>query len=168
MRSCFTLAHLLQRKTVITASGFKAAERALTDHSPAAKRELSIYFFFIIEENYMITIHLNIVENGTELSLNHLAELFSEKVAGVLYDQLIKTSPTGRAEGALPTHKESESRTPKAVNITEGARLLGISPVTLRLYAANGKIRVVRIGRRILVPMESIEKVLKEGVTNHR
>jgi len=104
----------------------------------------------------------------TELSLDHLAKLFSEKVAGVLCEQLIKTRPAVGAEGDLPARRGSESTMPKTVNITEGARLLGISSITLRLYAAKGRIPVVRIGRRILIPMESIEKVLKEGVTNRR
>jgi excisionase family DNA binding protein len=48
--------------------------------------------------------------------------------------------------------------------INEAARILGLRPPTLRVRVKRGQIRVVRIGRRVLVPMESIEKVLREGI----
>jgi excisionase family DNA binding protein len=37
------------------------------------------------------------------------------------------------------------------LSIREAADLLGISPWTVRLYITQGKIRPVRVGRRVLV-----------------
>ena len=51
-----------------------------------------------------------------------------------------------------------------AVGVNEVARLLGLSPATIRQYVARGRIRAVRVGRRVLVPMEVLEKVMVEGV----
>ena len=61
---------------------------------------------------------------------------------------------------------ERERNAPKrlAVGVYEAAKLLGVSPFTVRNYIASGKIRAIRVGRRVLVPMEVLEKVIVEGV----
>jgi len=48
----------------------------------------------------------------------------------------------------------------------ETARLLGLSPATIRQYVARGWIRSVRVGRRVLIPMEVLEKVAVEARTD--
>ena len=62
-------------------------------------------------------------------------------------------------------HGEGDRLRPKAVGINEAARLLGIRPPTLRVAVKDGRIRIVRIGRRVLVPIESIEKEVREGIS---
>ena len=53
---------------------------------------------------------------------------------------------------------------PRAHNFREGQRILGVSRSTFyRLEAAN-KIKLLRIGRRTLIPADEIERLLKEGV----
>ena len=52
---------------------------------------------------------------------------------------------------------------PLAVPIPEAARLLGISPHTIRAYIREGKIRHVRFGRRVLVPMSEVVRLSQEG-----
>ena len=53
---------------------------------------------------------------------------------------------------------------PLAVSIPEAARLLGISPHTVRHYIREDKIRVVRYGRKITILMTEIERLAREGV----
>jgi excisionase family DNA binding protein len=54
--------------------------------------------------------------------------------------------------------------TPRAHSFRDGQRILGISRSTFyRLEAAN-KIKLIRIGRRTLIPADEIERLLKEGV----
>ncbi len=53
---------------------------------------------------------------------------------------------------------------PLAVDIGEAGRLLGISPHTVRLYVRQGKIRAVRFGRRLSIPMAEIERLARVGV----
>ena len=42
--------------------------------------------------------------------------------------------------------------------------MLGVSLWTLRLYVARGALRATHVGRRVLIPMEVLEKVTVEGV----
>ena len=53
---------------------------------------------------------------------------------------------------------------PRANSFREGQRILWVSRSTFyRLEAAN-KIKLLRIGRRTLIPASEIERLLKEGV----
>jgi len=53
---------------------------------------------------------------------------------------------------------------PRAHSFREGQRILGISRSTFYRLEATGKIRLLRIGRRTLVPDSEVERLLKEGV----
>ena len=53
---------------------------------------------------------------------------------------------------------------PLAVGVNEAAKILGISPWTTRCYVTQGALRAVHVGRRVLVPMEVLGKVVLEGV----
>ena len=67
----------------------------------------------------------------------------------------------------MAIESQEKRKEAKAVGIAEAARLLRVSPYTVRLYI-QGKIHAVHFGRRVLVPMESIQNVLKEGVARGR
>jgi excisionase family DNA binding protein len=54
---------------------------------------------------------------------------------------------------------------PLAVSVEEAAELLGISVFTVRRSIQKGLLRAVRIGRRVVVPMESIMLLLQTSVS---
>lgn len=57
---------------------------------------------------------------------------------------------------------------PRAVGINEAARLLSLSPATIRAYVSRWKIPCVRIGRRVLIPPETINELVGKGLpTGH-
>ena len=50
-------------------------------------------------------------------------------------------------------------------SIDEAARLLGgISPWTLRKHISSGRLRVVRLGRRVFVDTEELERIRRDGL----
>jgi excisionase family DNA binding protein len=49
-------------------------------------------------------------------------------------------------------------------SIDEAAGLLGISPWTVRAYVREGKLKPVRLGRRVLLPEEELERLVAENV----
>jgi excisionase family DNA binding protein len=55
---------------------------------------------------------------------------------------------------------ESESL---VVNVREAARLLSLSPWTIRLYLRTGKLRAVKIGRRILLERSELRRIIELG-----
>ncbi len=61
----------------------------------------------------------------------------------------------------------TSSLQPLAVSIADAARLLALSPHTIRLYVRQGKLQVVHFGRRISIPMNEIERLAREGVPTH-
>jgi len=121
----------------------------------------------------MFTVELRFKENGREVSFDWLVDEFAAKFARVLKEHIVARKNEAfsnanelgsQAREYLAPHVEGERLTPKVVGINEAARLLGIRPSTLRVQVKQGKIRIVRIGRRVLVPMESIERVVREGI----
>lgn len=52
---------------------------------------------------------------------------------------------------------------PLAVDIREAARLTSLSVFTIRRHIKRGLLKATRVGRRVIVPMESLEKLIQEG-----
>ncbi len=52
---------------------------------------------------------------------------------------------------------------PLAVDLSEASRLTSLSVRTLRRYVRMGRLKVVRVGRRVLVPIGSLKELLKVG-----
>ena len=50
-----------------------------------------------------------------------------------------------------------------AMGLRQAAEAVGLSHWTLRSYIRQGKIRAVRIGRRILVEPEELQRLVEEG-----
>jgi excisionase family DNA binding protein len=53
---------------------------------------------------------------------------------------------------------------PLAVSITEAGRMLALSPYTISYYIRHGKIRSVRFGRRVSIPIAEVERLSREGI----
>lgn len=49
------------------------------------------------------------------------------------------------------------------LSIEEAAGRLGLRPVTVRIWAAARKIARVKLGRRILIPVGEIERLIEEN-----
>ena len=50
----------------------------------------------------------------------------------------------------------------KNVTVKEAAKMLYVTELTIRNYVKNGKIQASKIGRRIVINLESLENSLKE------
>jgi excisionase family DNA binding protein len=51
-----------------------------------------------------------------------------------------------------------------AVDVREAARLTSLSVFTIRRRVRSGDLRAVRVGRRVLIPVHALEKLVREGV----
>jgi excisionase family DNA binding protein len=48
-------------------------------------------------------------------------------------------------------------------NVKEAANALGLSPWTIRRYIIDGKLQIVRLGRRVLLEPAECRRLLEEG-----
>ena len=48
-------------------------------------------------------------------------------------------------------------------SVEEAAALLGISPWTVRSYIRDGKLKAVRLGRRVLIEETELERLVAEN-----
>lgn len=48
-------------------------------------------------------------------------------------------------------------------NVKEAGTALGLSPWTIRRYIVDGKIRTVRLGRRVLIEPSECRRLVEEG-----
>jgi excisionase family DNA binding protein len=97
------------------------------------------------------------------LSLDELVEPFLQAIQAAIRQEVQRILPSGSTP-APPEEKKSEVVRPVALSKAKAAQALGVSARTLVYCIAQRKIHVLRIGRRVLVPMNSIEAVLKRGV----
>lgn len=51
----------------------------------------------------------------------------------------------------------------KLLNVNDAADLLSISPWTVRAYIREGKLRSVRLGRRVLLSETELERLINES-----
>ena len=51
-----------------------------------------------------------------------------------------------------------------AVSVSEAAKMTTLSRGTIRSYARSGRIKAVKVGRRTLVPITTLEDLIREGV----
>jgi excisionase family DNA binding protein len=49
------------------------------------------------------------------------------------------------------------------VGVKEAAAALGLSPWTIRQYIREGKIRGIRIGRRVLIEPSELQRLVEQG-----
>ena len=105
----------------------------------------------------MLSIEVHIVSNGRLLSLDDVTDLVAGKVANRLSLEL--------KERSVPPSEVTRSDSRKAVGINEAARMLGIGRSTLWNLISEGRSRVVRLGRRVLIPMAVINAALRDGTS---
>jgi excisionase family DNA binding protein len=65
----------------------------------------------------------------------------------------------------VPLNRVSKPE-PLLVSVSETASLIGVKPSTLRAWILARKIHFVRVGRRVMIPRETINKVCAEGLAS--
>jgi excisionase family DNA binding protein len=53
----------------------------------------------------------------------------------------------------------------KLMSIEEAANALGLKPVTIRQWAGMRRIARVKLGRRVLIPADAVERLIEANLT---
>lgn len=80
-----------------------------------------------------------------------------------------KPAPVPPPHLTTPPWEAPKSKTePRTIGIHEAARLLSLSPATIRKYISRQKISCVRIGKRVLIPIDTINELARNGLPTGR
>jgi excisionase family DNA binding protein len=89
------------------------------------------------------------------------AQRRAQKKAGAVWDRY-KRRIIAEREGTVPTWKLDP--TEPRLKIEEAAERLGHTHWTLRRWAREGRMKYLRLGRRLYVPTAEIDRLLSEGL----
>jgi len=101
---------------------------------------------------------------GKEVSVDSYVEAIVREVRASVRDEMSRTFPKHEQLGSDSPRRVDSEMPRQAVSIREAARLLSISQRTVDKYVALKVIRTVRVGRRVLVPMKSVNEVVARGI----
>jgi excisionase family DNA binding protein len=119
------------------------------------------------EEN-MLSIEIRFAMQGKEVSVDSFIEDIVRKLRASVRDEIsrVLAGQETQSRATSPVAMGEPSR--QAVSVREAARLLSVSRRTIENYIASKSIRAVRVGRRVLVPMKSVNEVAMRGVPSKR
>ena len=113
----------------------------------------------------MLNVEIRFVVGGQEVSLGSFAEAIVGEVRSSVREEIDRTLSQVATNVPKPPQESDSKMPPKAVSVREAARLLSISPRTLDKYVALKVIPTVRVGRRVLVPMKSVNEVVSKAIS---
>jgi excisionase family DNA binding protein len=118
----------------------------------------------------MLSVEVRFVVAGQEVSLDSFAEAFVASVRKAVHEEMSRHTVKLASENRELIQSLAPKTPPKVVSIREAARLMGISSRTVDNYLAQKILRSVRFGKRVLIPMKSVNEVLSRGVSwrSHR
>lgn len=71
----------------------------------------------------------------------------------------------GPTQTSTPPPKGRQPMEPLAVDVPEASRLTSLSPFTIRAYVRSGKLQATRCGRRLIISVEELRRLVREGCT---
>src|ERR1700730_4498014 len=107
---------------------------------------------------------IRFVMEGKEVSFNSFVEALVGEIRASVREEISRTLPKYQHESSNSSRTSNSEMPRQAVSVREAARLLSISPRTVDKYVALKVIRTVRVGRRVLVPMKSVNEVVARGI----
>jgi len=101
-------------------------------------------------------------QEGRALSLDQFTKTILDAVRSVVRQELERS----RIGQHIPLEKPAalpETRRALAVSKAEAAKILGVSRRTIDYSITLKEIKVFRVGRRVLVPVEGLEAIVRRG-----
>jgi excisionase family DNA binding protein len=112
----------------------------------------------------MLSVELKFLMEGREVSVDSFLQTIVREVRASVREEIGRTFPKHEEQGSVSFRRVDPAIPRQAVSIREAARLLSVSQRTVDKYVALKVIRTVRVGRRVLVPMKSVNEVASRGI----
>jgi excisionase family DNA binding protein len=112
----------------------------------------------------MFSIEMKCTIDGREVCLERFASLFLEETVRRVIDdampKLVRVEDCSSSHSPFPRKPPPK---PRVVSVEEAARTIGLKPSTIRAWIGAKKIASVHPGRRVIIPIEAIDDLLKRG-----
>ena len=115
----------------------------------------------------MLNIEVRFKLEGRGVSVEAVAQNALDQITNSVKSELVQL-PSQIRPVADNCPSQHPVREPLSVSVPETARLLGLKPATIRAWVSARKIRAVRIGRRVMIPMETVRQVSSDGLPTRR
>jgi excisionase family DNA binding protein len=112
----------------------------------------------------MLTVEIRFVMQGKEVSVDSFFQEIVREVRASVREEISRSLPKTEHQGSDSPRKASAEIPRQAVSVREAARLLSVSQRTIQNYIASKAVRAVRVGRRVLVPMKSVNEIASRGI----
>jgi len=112
----------------------------------------------------MLNVEIRFVMQGKEVSVDSFVEAMLREVRTSVREEISRTIPKQEHQGSDSPRRVNYEMPRQAVSVREAARLPSISQRTVDKYVALKVIRTVWVGRRVLVPMKSVNEVVTKGI----
>jgi excisionase family DNA binding protein len=99
------------------------------------------------------------------LNINFKYYIIMKKITEITHEELSEMIDLSIAKRINPLQELINKKlNPQKKNVTvkEAAKMLNVTELTIRNYVKQGKIQASKIGRRIIINLESLENSLKE------
>jgi len=116
----------------------------------------------------MLKAEIRLFIDGREISFDSFVKNMVGEVLTSTPEKLSRCLSRPEKTGSQQPQKADIEMPRVAVSKREAARLLSISPRTVENYIASKDIRCVRVGRRVLIPMKSVNEVASRGIPRRR
>ena len=116
----------------------------------------------------MLNVEIRVIMDGHEVSLDSFAQAIVREVRASVREEISRTLGWQENRNPEPFQGASSEMPRQAVSVREAARLLSISPRTVQNYVALKLIRTVHVGRRVLIPMKSVNEIANRGIPCRR
>jgi excisionase family DNA binding protein len=109
----------------------------------------------------MFEIELKFKVNGREVPYHAFIDAWKLELTENLKNALQQQKPTAPSPQVLRQQSAAPGR--RAYSVGEAAELLSVSKATIVRRIREGKIRAIRVGSRVLVPSDSIQRLLQDA-----
>jgi excisionase family DNA binding protein len=116
----------------------------------------------------MLNVVVRLVVSGQEVSLNSFADALVADIRCAVREEIGRVSHQKVGVDLGTTMLDVHKTLPLTVSKRDAARLLGVSQRTVHNYISLKFIRSVRLGRRVLIPMRSLNELVSKGISSRR